>query len=92
MYVKDLPRNCLEELKASYVSALVNEGCYGEVVFDDATIESPSWGDMADIDTLIPDEIVFEHYEGVSFEKDDFFCMEDVSYEEWEAMENGKEQ
>ena len=87
MTVYDLPRDCLIELKGNYIVELVNEGMFGQVVYNDDSIDEPSWGDFADVDELVPDDIVFDHYCDTCFEKDDFFCMEDVSYEEWERME-----
>ena len=58
--VKELTREELNELKTSYLTKL-NE--YG----------SPSYQDYINAEN-IPDEIIFEEYEGITFVKEDFFC------------------
>ena len=36
---------------------------------------SPSCGELADADELIPDETVFAEFDATDFTEDDFFCM-----------------
>lgn len=63
--VYDLTRDQLEELKQAYAVQLHNDDI--------------SWGELADAQE-IPDDIILEHYDGISFTNDDFFCtagMED---------------
>lgn len=62
--VTDLTRDELTELKGFYLTELVNEG----------EIEEPSWWDLANIDEIVSDEIVFEYYHDILFTEDDFFC------------------
>ena len=88
MTARDLPRDCLVELKQNYMMELVDEGTFGEIVYGDASITHPAWGDMIDADEIVPDDVIFEYYDGIDFVKDDFFCMLETSYEEWEEMEN----
>ena len=95
MDVRSLPHACLVELKCDYYTELVNEGIFGEIVYGDNSIKEPSWGDIVYADETVPDDIIFEHYAGIDFVKDDFFCMMEMSYDEWEkieleAMENDK--
>lgn len=87
MYVCNLPRDCLIELKMNYMAELAKEGMFGKVMYDDETITEPSMGDYAEADNVIPDDFIFGHYDGIDFVKDDFFCMMEMSYEDWEKME-----
>ena len=70
--VDELTREELIELKEAYMCELVNEGTYGETF--GVEWNEPSWGEIAASDELVPDEVVFEHYSGVSFVDEDFFC------------------
>ena len=69
MKVKELTRYELIELKCNYYTGLLNEKG-----------ETPSWGEYAEIDTLVSDEEIFEFYSGIEFTREDFFCED----EEWE--------
>lgn len=57
MKVKELNRKQLEELKQDYYSEINNNVSYGE---------------FADINELVSDEIIFKKYEKTEFEEDDF--------------------
>ena len=59
MIVQDLNRQQIDELKESYVVQLKQNGI--------------SWGELSEA-YEIPDEIIFEHYDGIVFTPDDFFC------------------
>ncbi len=72
MTVQDLNRDQLAELKCSYYSELVNEGVFGEIIGRD--YDEPSYYDLAFVDDIVSDEFIFEHYEGMVFYEDDFFC------------------
>ena len=87
MDVRSLPRDCIVELKRNYIVELDEEGTFGEIVHNDPSYGHPAWSDIAYADELILDDIIFEHYDGISFVKDDFFCMMETSYEEWDKME-----
>ena len=71
--VHDLCRECLEELKIAYMTELVNEGTFAEVMGVD--YDEPSGYDISFADELIPDDVVCEHYAGIGFVPDDFFCL-----------------
>ena len=58
--VRELTREELNELKASYLTKLKED-------------ESPSYQDYVNAEN-IPDEIIFEEYAGITFVKEDFFC------------------
>lgn len=73
VYVHDLCRECLVELKQAYMVGLANEGAYSEVMNVD--YDEPSMLDLVEADELIPDDIVFTYFEGISFIPDDFFCL-----------------
>lgn len=61
--VYDLNREELNELKQSYLCEMYDqEG------------ECPSYGELAAVDEIIPDDVVYSHYEDISFVDDDFFC------------------
>lgn len=56
--VRELTREELDELKDTYFWQLADE--------DPELLE--------DLPDPIPDEVIFEHYAGIGFVKDDFFC------------------
>lgn len=72
MTVRELNREQLQELKGNYFAELVNEGTFGEVIGRD--YDEPSYGDYADIDEIVSDDFIYEHYEEYDFGNDDFFC------------------
>ena len=53
-------------------------------MYGDIYNEYPSYDILANIDEHISDERLFEHYDGVDFTCDDFFCSAG-QYEEEEA-------
>ena len=61
MNVTDLNREQLTELKQAYLTE----------IFDRDGL-SPSWGELADADELIPDAEIYEAYEGYIFSAGDF--------------------
>lgn len=61
--VRELSREELEELKSCYYMEKMDD--LGEKVY---------YSDLADVDELVTDEEVFEHYSHISFVDDDFFC------------------
>lgn len=63
MTVYELPRYLMNELKGMYLCE---------------TQESVSWGELIAADK-IPDEVVFDYYEGFDFSPDDFATL-DVSF------------
>lgn len=77
--VHDLNRDQIVSLKQSYLSELGDEGVLNEVVrnrpdWDDDGEHGLSMDDLADADSLVPDEVVFDHYAGQVFTRDDFVC------------------
>ena len=76
MNVKELTREQLVELKQHYMAELVNEGTFAEVMNRD--YDEPSYSDLANADEIISDDFIFEHYDGVDFVTDDFFCTANV--------------
>lgn len=62
MSVKELNRSQLIQLKVDVLFKQLEE--------QDKT---PSWGDIAGTDVLIPDEVVFEEFAGTEFSEGDFF-------------------
>lgn len=58
--VRDLSRDELSELKQSYACEKIKGG-------------NISYWELIDSEN-IPDEVIFEHYSGVCFSEDDFFC------------------
>lgn len=61
MTVRELNRDELDELKQNYVAELMGETDYSYNVLLDALED-------------ITDEFIFEHYAGIDFVKDDFWC------------------
>ena len=72
MDVLELSREQLIELKQDYLEQLADEGSYAEVL--DVDYNEPSYWDLANADEIVPDDIVFTHYERTHFVPDDFFC------------------
>lgn len=72
MNVKELNRDQLKELKERYLVELADEGKFAKVMGCD--YHEPSWGDMAQADSLVSDETIFERYSGTDFTDDDFSC------------------
>ena len=64
MTVYELNRDQLNELKTSYAIQL-QEDC------------DMSYEELANA-VNIPDDVIFEHYDGITFTEDDFFCSEEV--------------
>ena len=62
MTVHDLSRDQLVELKQNFISLWID----GQ--------EPVSYDVLMDADELIPDETIFEAYEGIFFTENDFFC------------------
>ena len=72
MDVTELSRKQLVELKCNYMSELVNEGSFAEILGVD--YDEPSYWDFANADEIIPDDVIMKNYEGTCFVPDDFFC------------------
>lgn len=72
MTFTELTRDQLIQLKIHYMTELVNAGEFAEVMNVD--YDEPSYGDLADADDLIPDDVIFEHYGDMEFSEDDF-CL-----------------
>lgn len=72
MTVFELNREQLEELKINYYSDLVNEGTFAEIM--GCPFDEPSYEHIIFVNDYISDAFIMEHYEGVDFTKDDFFC------------------
>ena len=62
MTVYDLNRDQLVELKQNYLSLWIDG------------YEPVSYDVLMNADELIPDETIFEAYEGIFFTENDFFC------------------
>lgn len=67
MNVTELNRDQLIELKQSYLEVLNESGEHEEIV-------GVSYNELANADEVIPDNVIFEYYQGVIFSEDDFFC------------------
>lgn len=66
MTVRELNKKQLNELKEAYVTQLADCG-------EDEDVIGISYAELADA-AEIPDEIIFNHYNGIIFTNDDFFC------------------
>lgn len=73
MTVQELTREQLIELKVAYLFELDSEGTLSEVIYGDSEDDSRlSWGEIANADNLIPDDVIIEHYNGTAFVPEDF--------------------
>ena len=70
MYVRDLNREQIEELKVNYLCELADEGSFASVTGKD--YDSPSMEDIANADSIVSDEVIYENYEGINFTEEDF--------------------
>ena len=61
MTVRELSRDQLNELKQTYVAKLAETG------------EEINYGELVEA-IEIPDDVIFNHYDGILFTDDDFFC------------------
>jgi hypothetical protein len=66
MTVRELNREQLDELKQTYACQLRDCG-------EDEEVIGISYKELTDA-TLIPDDVIFYHYDGIEFVEDDFFC------------------
>ena len=66
MSVTELNREQLNELKQRYATQLYECGEEEEVL-------GITYQELADA-TKIPDEVIFNHYDEITFTEDDFFC------------------
>lgn len=70
MKVTELTREQLIQLKQRYLTILANEGTFAAVV--GRGYDEPSYGDLADADEIVPDEVVFRQWENTNFVEEDF--------------------
>jgi len=73
MNVQDLNREQIVELKQAYLTRLADEGTFAEVLGVD--YDEPSWGDLADADDIVPDDVIFENYGDTEFVEEDFLNL-----------------
>lgn len=70
MNVTELNREQLTQLKQQYLGILADEGTFAEVL--DVDYDEPSYSDLANADEIVPDDVVFEEWEGTDFVEEDF--------------------
>lgn len=75
MKVNDLNRDRLIELKQNYLCRLADEGQFSEITGRD--YDAPSYGDLADADDIVPDDVILREYDGVEFTEEDFSVCDD---------------
>ena len=76
MTLQELSKDQLHELKERYLMRLADEGTFAEVMRTD--YDEPSYGDLANADEIVPDDVIEREYEGVCFVEDDFFCTANI--------------
>ena len=76
MTLHELSKDQLHELKENYLMRLADEGTFAEVMRTD--YDEPSYGDLANADEIVPDDVIEREYEGVCFVEDDFFCTANI--------------
>ena len=67
--VTELSRAQLRELKKAFMIELVNDESYAG--FFGVDHNEPSWGELANADSMVSDETIYNHYAGTSFTEDD---------------------
>lgn len=63
MYISELNRDQLTELKQSYL-----------IQQNEETGDGTSYDELARADSIISDEMIYEAYSGINFTEDDFSC------------------
>lgn len=63
MYISELNRDQLTELKQSYL-----------IQHNEEIGECTSYEELARVDSIISDEMIYEAYSGYNFSEDDFCC------------------
>ena len=76
MTIKELSKDQLHELKERYLMKLADEGTFAEVIGVD--YDAPSYGDLANADEIVPEDVIEREYGNVTFVADDFFCTANV--------------
>lgn len=69
MYVSELNKEQLSQLKSQYLVQLDNEGLLEEV----AEIDAISYDVLVNINNIVPDDDILQYYDDVWFEEGDFF-------------------
>ena len=64
MNVYDLTREQMEELKRSYI--------FGHL--EETEGREPSYNELADAESIVPDWIIYQNYAHIDFTADDFYC------------------
>ena len=73
MTTHELTRDQMVSLKQAYLCKLDEEGTLNEVLYNDPDDDRGlSMAELADADSLVPDEIIHDNYAGVEFTEDDF--------------------
>lgn len=73
MTVIELSRDQLIQLKQTYLTKLDEEGTLNEVLYNDPDDETGlTYDELANADSLVPDEIIFNEYAGYEFVPEDF--------------------
>ena len=68
MKICELTKEQFTELKQNYLMQH----------FDEVENRSPSYGELADVDNIIPDSVIYDNYGHFDFTEDDFFCSKEV--------------
>lgn len=70
MSIIELSKMQITELKQAYLAQLAENGEFSEVTGFD--YDYPSYDDLNNVDDIISDELILNHYYGVDFSEDDF--------------------
>lgn len=68
--VYDLNPEQMTELKQRYLYLLAEQGVYAEVMGVD--YDEPSYGDLANADEIVPDDVIYREWGGTYFVEEDF--------------------
>lgn len=81
MKIDELKRPQLVELKQNYMAHLAEEGRFVAEIYGEGEEREPSYGELADADSLVPDGVIWEYYGGINFVREDFFDTEGLPEE-----------
>lgn len=72
MTVQELSKEQYKELCQAYITEFWVDNEHGTT--------SPSMGELVCADELVAQDVIFNHYEGINFTDDDFFCTAKSKY------------
>jgi hypothetical protein len=71
MTVQELSKEQYKELCQRYITEFWTDDEHGTT--------SPSYDDLLCAEELVSEDVIYNHYDGINFTEDDFFCSKEVN-------------